>query len=48
MKRKRIIICILVLLCLPAMAVFNEKDLSNTLSVRRDANTTDDEEADNP
>ena len=35
MKRKRIIICILVLLCLPAMAVFNEKDLSNTLSVLR-------------
>ena len=35
MKRKRFIIAILVLLCIPAMAVFNERDLGNTLSVLR-------------
>ena len=35
MKRKRFVIAILALLCIPAMAVFNEKDLGNTLSVLR-------------
>ena len=35
MNRRRIITAILVLLCLPALAVFNEKDLGNTLSVLR-------------
>lgn len=35
MKRKRFIIAILVLFCIPAMAVFNERDLGNTLSVLR-------------
>ena len=35
MKRKRFIIAILALLCIPAMAVFNERDLGNTLSVLR-------------
>ncbi len=35
MKRKRFIIAILVLMCIPAMAVFNERDLGNTLSVLR-------------
>ncbi len=35
MKRKRFVIAILALLCIPALAVFNEKDLGNTLSVLR-------------
>ena len=35
MNRKRFIIAILALLCIPAMAVFNERDLGNTLSVLR-------------
>ena len=35
MNRKRIIIAILALFCIPALAVFNEKDLGNTLSVLR-------------
>ena len=35
MNRKRLIVTILALLCLPAFAVFNERDLGNTLSVLR-------------
>lgn len=35
MNRKRFIIVLLALLCVPAMAVFNERDLGNTLSVLR-------------
>ena len=35
MRRKRFIIAVLALLCIPAMAVFNEKDLGKTLSVLR-------------
>jgi small-conductance mechanosensitive channel len=35
MKRKRFIIAVLALLCIPAFAVFNEKDLGKTLSVLR-------------
>ena len=35
MNRKRFVIAILALFCLPALAVFNEKDLGNTLSVLR-------------
>jgi len=35
MRKRRFIIILLALLCLPALAVFNEKDLSNTLSVLR-------------
>ncbi len=35
MNRKRFVIAILASFCLPAFAVFNEKDLGNTLSVLR-------------
>ena len=35
MKRKRFIIAVLALICIPAFAVFNEKDLGKTLSVLR-------------
>ena len=35
MNRKRLIVTIFALLCLPAFAVFNERDLGNTLSVLR-------------
>ena len=35
MKRKRFFIAVLALLCIPAFAVFNEKDLGKTLSVLR-------------
>ena len=35
MRRKRFVIAVLALLCIPALAVFNEKDLGKTLSVLR-------------
>lgn len=35
MKRRRFIIALLICLCVPALAVFNEKDLGKTLSVLR-------------
>ena len=35
MRKRRFIIAILALLCIPALAVFNEKDLGKTLSVLR-------------
>ena len=35
MRKRRFIIAVLALLCFPALAVFNEKDLSKTLSVLR-------------
>ena len=35
MRKKRFIIAVLALFCIPAMAVFNEKDLGKTLSVLR-------------
>ena len=35
MRKRRLIIAILAFLCIPVLAVFNEKDLGNTLSVLR-------------
>ena len=35
MRKRRFIIAVLALLCIPALAVFNEKDLGKTLSVLR-------------
>ena len=35
MKKRRFIITLLICLCVPALAVFNEKDLGKTLSVLR-------------